>query len=802
MTTHAIPDDPDNYWARLNYGVVGVRTKTVCVVEGYLTHTFHIPLPPLSTPKIPPEVANSACNKECMNLRTVSNTTRGLLAAMQASITNMIRRVHDLVPNIVSAQQNRRRSSRGVFDFVGSASSWAFGTATMTDINELKKHIEDVKLLADTAAADSAHVKSSMIAFTQLSNERFDKLHQVVNEQQRAFSAIASEIQSIADSSKLELNAIVTISSELARYVEIHDTIQELELGVEDLINGQITPKLIDTNDINRALQNATITLGKQSMTLCVTTAKDVYGSQSFDFARYMNDLFIRIRLPYTRHAPMAVYKTFVLPIPIPGSQGLVTILKDFPRWLVRSDNIIGELTEAPASPVIESYHIMFHNRHQFSCLFAIVSDDPEAVLANCDFTTRRAFIEPVYIRLNATTYVISNLTKPRTLCKFNRRRPLSIEPCSPCLISLPCGCYVSSSEFRLAGPIDCSDALSSASVLHGVNLIILQNFYDLANVTLTGNTLFSPNRTYTPAPLRLPIFGENTSRLLASDESIGYSLRKLVSSLANESIVLHSPSEAILYDYINRMAQIQNKFPNFHEPATWFIITPFPCVIILAILYVALRRRLYSLQVLAGIQPLLPKASAFVLRTTVTTPPIPTAPSFLDQWIVDIRNHDVTVIVFLTLAFVWLLCLTYGVYRSLSRNTCLYLDFSSEHCLLQLRYFTLPNASRCYEVKMSRGPTSLAFRSYFFFGVLSFKTRPWCLYNTVNDRKSPLPAIILVAPWHIRKLKLIMKASTYNVYPLIVHSHEYNYYQPPSQSPLHSLTDVNKEPDTTDDII
>jgi hypothetical protein len=795
-TSHALPDDSPPHWTRLNYGVAAIKMKTVCIVDDYWIHTIHIPLPEIPSFDITsPNATTTSCDQACQRLQGIVDATRTLVTTTQGSITDMIQRIHTLVPDIAPVRQPRRRSSRGLFDFIGSASSWLFGLATESSTEELRKHIEDVLLLAKTAADDSARVKDTMVAFTRLANERFETLHAVLNEQQKSHIAMANDIQSLTKDTQLEFNAIIAVTLELARYVQVHDNIQQLEFGVEALIHGQISPRLIDVSNINSAIANATEALRRKSMSLCTLTAKDVYTSQTFDFARHENDLFVRIRLPYTRFAPMVVYKTFVFPIPVPGLQGLTTMLRDFPRWFVHSDSMIGELTELPIMPSIDLHDVIFHNSFRSSCLFAIVNDDTQAVHDFCDFTARKAFIAPSYIRLNVTTYIISNLTRPRSVCKTTRRRrPLSIAPCAPCLITLPCGCSVSSGEAKFTGPSDCTSTARSASVYHGVNLIILQHFYDMNNFTLTGNTLFSPARLNSPTSLHIPLFSDQTSRLLAADESVSYSLNKLTSSLQNDSVVLHSSSDAILYDYLHRLADKQNRFPNFTEAQTWLILLPLPCLLTLFIFYFILYRRFRVLQGVLTLQALLPKTNAFVLRPTSTSLPLPTSPSFMEQWMASVRDHDFVFIVFLIIAFLAIIGLTFGIYRALSHRTYLYLDFNSADSILQLYYFTFPDASRCYTVKMPTEPTLIIFRTYFFFGVLSFKSRPWLLHNTATDRKIPLPSIILIPFWHIKPLQHIMATSCYNIYPLVVHSHEYNYYQPSlthSPSPPRSVSDI-----------
>jgi hypothetical protein len=154
----------------------------------------------------------------------------------------MIQKIHTLVPNIAAVRQPRRRSSRGLLDFIGSTCSWQFGLATKSSTEELRKHIEDVPLLAKTAAADSARVKDTMVAFTRLANERFETLHAVLTEQQKSHIAMANDIQSLTKDTQLKFNAIIAVTVELARYVQVHDNIQQLEFGVEALIHGQISP--------------------------------------------------------------------------------------------------------------------------------------------------------------------------------------------------------------------------------------------------------------------------------------------------------------------------------------------------------------------------------------------------------------------------------------------------------------------------------------------------------------------------------------------------------------------------------
>ena len=92
-----------------------------------------------------------------------------------------------------------------------------------------------------------------------------------------------------------------------------------------------------------------------------------------------------------------------------------------------------------------------------------------------------------------------------------------------------------------------CVGNSTANTVLHPVNLIVLQHFYNLTNVT----SLFSTADKLNVDPLKLPLFGDNVNKLLAADDEVGYSLRKQANSMQNDTTVYHSLTEAMLADYL-----------------------------------------------------------------------------------------------------------------------------------------------------------------------------------------------------------------------------------------------------------
>jgi DNA-directed RNA polymerase subunit F len=78
-------------------------------------------------------------------------------------------------------------------------SSWAFGTATSKQVSEVKDMLSKVETMAETAAADASRTREGLATFTKLSNERIDKLHDILKIQQKSIGQLYREILDTAE---------------------------------------------------------------------------------------------------------------------------------------------------------------------------------------------------------------------------------------------------------------------------------------------------------------------------------------------------------------------------------------------------------------------------------------------------------------------------------------------------------------------------------------------------------------------------------------------------------------------------
>jgi hypothetical protein len=266
-----------------------------------------------------------------------------------------------------------------------------------------------------------------------------DNLRKILSEEHKTIEMVFREIRAGSDTKQMEFSTVAYATHALARYVTVHDALQLLLLGIEDLVHGQLTPKLIDVDLLHEARANITGTLRRKGKDLCLASTNVIYTNGNYDFARRGIDLFIHLRLPFTDVPKMNIYRLNALPVLVPIQQQLTTQLEDMPLYVVMgvSNYRIGTLTTVSDIPIVKTSEIEWHAGRQ-SCPTAIKTGDPQLVSKLCDFNVKKKELSPIYLKLAARN-VVSNLTSVRSFCGEDTRTPPSSEQCALCLVTLRC---------------------------------------------------------------------------------------------------------------------------------------------------------------------------------------------------------------------------------------------------------------------------------------------------------------------------------------------------------------------------
>jgi hypothetical protein len=372
-----------SYITRLNYGFAAVKVRPISVVEDYYRFTLRLPLPRRhkTTNVTSPYTCETA--SLCNRMRVLEFATGNLSVNMREAITTMINGLYDLVPDIdarASWSNAQGRSTRGLIDGAGQLQSWLFGVATEAQLDQFKDEIDKLMELTQASAAASDRVRLGLVTLTKLENSRIDKLHSVLQEQQKTMGEVYAQIRALGDSNYMEYSALTYIAQEIAKYIEVQRNVQQVELGVEALLQGQLSPKLLSVELVTQILQNVTRELEQSAYYLCYQTPQDLYESRHFDYARHANDIIIRLRLPYSKYRPLNLYRTMTIPMKVNGQQGFVTQLQDVPKYFVSSlaQNLVGEISEIPSFTVVETYEVKWHTENTQSCLYHLMRDETE----------------------------------------------------------------------------------------------------------------------------------------------------------------------------------------------------------------------------------------------------------------------------------------------------------------------------------------------------------------------------------------------------------------------------------------
>lgn len=161
---------------KLNYGLVAQRQRMSCIHEGDFLSTVRIRLPtrPVFNGTVNQERTKGVvCDPFCQRLKILANCSQQLVQSMQSSISALIVRIYDLLPDINDVglpMKSSRRISRGLANFIGRGMKFFFGTAVDSDLDQMRKTIADAQLMSRTAASETQQIRASVSNFMRVNS--------------------------------------------------------------------------------------------------------------------------------------------------------------------------------------------------------------------------------------------------------------------------------------------------------------------------------------------------------------------------------------------------------------------------------------------------------------------------------------------------------------------------------------------------------------------------------------------------------------------------------------------------------
>lgn len=414
---------------RINYGVVFVEESPVHIAAENWLHTFQLPIPKrLSIPHL------GTCHKDnntCLLIGQLLAQINTLRIETALRLNNTIRTVRRLIPE---TKIQKSRSARSLLPFIGQFSKTLFGTATLDDVNTLAKHINALSKktneLGQALTQHGAHFSS----FISSANKRMDNLMKGIQTNEMAIKYVQTQIQTVTSNIQTtftHMNDLLITQLEHSNH--LNHELEEFKLGIIDLVEGKLSPLLIQPEHLKAAIHDIQKLLSRNypGFGLACQDIQNVYSSGNFLFARNNSNLYITIKLPLAyRPKPLSLYKLSTMPVPINETSTHATTLLNLPPFFLITDDseYYASLSELEISKCYGKsqlycpFNLALRPATSQSCELGLFTNNKQMVHSFCNFRFQENTILPKLVELNPTTILVYRISLLSLECGQNKK--------------------------------------------------------------------------------------------------------------------------------------------------------------------------------------------------------------------------------------------------------------------------------------------------------------------------------------------------------------------------------------------
>jgi hypothetical protein len=177
--------------------------------------------------------------------------------------------------------------------------------------------------------------KQGFLTASTLMNDRLQRMNSILDEEVRQTGIIYRQVAALHATAGVEINSIAFIANEIAKFIQVYSDLFHLELAIDSLSHGNLSPSLIDIHHVRALIANISARFEGTPNRLCYRTPQRVYATKDFQVVRHEKNVLVRIKIPYTSTQALTVYETKTFRLPVVGKQGFQTQLKQLPRYFV-----------------------------------------------------------------------------------------------------------------------------------------------------------------------------------------------------------------------------------------------------------------------------------------------------------------------------------------------------------------------------------------------------------------------------------------------------------------------------------
>jgi len=550
--------------SRLNYGVYFRAKKQVALATDVWSQIFHVRIPTI--PRGDLEHTAPDCThlglRYCRTARRLMMTAHKQHIQMTEQVRTELQHIIDVLPTNIPANE-RRQGKRALIPFGGWLLKGLFGTARDSDIKPIKRQVTRIGQGLANVARGLETENQRLAGYMTLANHRLDNLANITMVQEEAISTLTDEFNAAMTTTATLEHGLSLMLKKTIDYITLLSQLQEFRTGVEFLIQGTLTPIIIDKAQLRNTLRTVREHLLTKSPRLYIVRPRvsDYYNTHDFVLGRAGSDLIIQMHVPVsTQLKQLTLYEVEVFPGAVPGQGGHSTEVVGLPRYFLTAAGRESNYILPTQVDLRSDIYNVARNRDAFrsfkyspSCISALFQDDGDLIQTLCQFRIRLQPLKPQIRFLNDVDLLVVNSTDVTVDC--GRSGVRSVPPCDMCIHQVGCHCTVKqlagrgyrrnrlTSLFILPKTATCDIHDNSRIGKSLVNLALLREFFNESELgNLAGNTTL-----YSELRVSLPKFKQYEHRfkeLISGDAVESHNLQKFAKRVRKDSKVYHHLAE------------------------------------------------------------------------------------------------------------------------------------------------------------------------------------------------------------------------------------------------------------------
>jgi len=339
--TTADEDVKANNRLRLNYGVHFKALRKVYPVTDHWVQVFDVRIPGIPYGDLKRKVPDCSELKipNCHSARPVFIQIHEMYESMAREIRKARQHIIQVLPT--GRVLGRAYAKRSLLPIGGWVLHGLFGTWTDDDLKPIKKHLKRIDQGMAQVARGLEVENQRLVGYMTLSNHRLENLVNITVNQQQAISKLTEEFNNVLGTTMTMERLYIMTAQKLSQYSTILNDLGKFQLGIEMLLQGMLTPILIDKVKLQGVLRAVRRhMLYRYPRTYLVgNRVADVYAAHNFVFGRQEEHLLIQMHLPVTPNLnPFILYEVETFPVAVDNQTDHITEIRDLPKYFAAAD--------------------------------------------------------------------------------------------------------------------------------------------------------------------------------------------------------------------------------------------------------------------------------------------------------------------------------------------------------------------------------------------------------------------------------------------------------------------------------